>query len=211
MQVTLLHASPPEHMMEAARTSHQSLPKKDSKKNQLGANDEKLLQKLVELEHHSVLEHVTYTFRIKGISRAVLQELARHRLISMTVKSTRYTLRKSLNDLKNGKVKVGDICVIPDGIPEDKKSEFESKLHDILMYAAESNLPNDVIKYVIPEALTTDLILTVNARELAHIVKLRTSPAALEEFRKLASTMAAEASKAHPQLWNIILANLDRF
>jgi thymidylate synthase (FAD) len=42
--------------------------------------------------HHSVLEHSVITFYIKGISRAVLQELARHRIASYSVKSTRYTL-----------------------------------------------------------------------------------------------------------------------
>lgn len=42
--------------------------------------------------HHSVLEHNVVTFFIKGISRGVLQELARHRIASYSVKSTRYTL-----------------------------------------------------------------------------------------------------------------------
>ena len=42
--------------------------------------------------HHSVLEHNVLTFLIKGTSRGVLQELARHRIASYSVKSTRYTL-----------------------------------------------------------------------------------------------------------------------
>lgn len=47
--------------------------------------------------HHSVLEHASLTFLIKGTSRGVLQELARHRIASYTVRSTRYTMGTVLN------------------------------------------------------------------------------------------------------------------
>ena len=56
-------------------------------------NDSTLLKQLSFVHfHHSVLEHSIITFFIKGISRAVLQELVRHRIASYSVKSTRYTL-----------------------------------------------------------------------------------------------------------------------
>ena len=45
-------------------------------------------------KHSSTLEHLVYTFEIDGISRACLQELARHRIASLSVKSTRYTLKE---------------------------------------------------------------------------------------------------------------------
>ena len=48
-------------------------------------------------KHASTIEHLVYSFDIDGISRACLTELARHRIASYTVKSTRYTL-KELND-----------------------------------------------------------------------------------------------------------------
>ncbi len=44
--------------------------------------------------HHSILEHANLTFLIKGTSRGVLQELARHRIASYSVRSTRYTMSK---------------------------------------------------------------------------------------------------------------------
>jgi thymidylate synthase (FAD) len=47
--------------------------------------------------HHSVLEHSSITYLIKGISRGVLQELARHRIASYSVRSTRYTMQNILN------------------------------------------------------------------------------------------------------------------
>lgn len=47
--------------------------------------------------HHSILEHANLTYLIKGISRGVLQEHARHRIQSISVRSTRYTLSPVIN------------------------------------------------------------------------------------------------------------------
>ena len=53
----------------------------------------KLLNQLAWVSfHHSVLEHVTLNFHLTNLGRGVLQELARHRIASYTVKSTRYTM-----------------------------------------------------------------------------------------------------------------------
>lgn len=40
--------------------------------------------------HHSVLEHATFTFKLEGVSRALLAQLTRHRLASFSVRSQRY-------------------------------------------------------------------------------------------------------------------------
>lgn len=48
-------------------------------------------------QHESVLEHISLSFHIKDISRGVLQELARHRIGSYSVRSTRYTLGPLVN------------------------------------------------------------------------------------------------------------------
>jgi len=47
--------------------------------------------------HHSILEHTNLSFLIKGTSRGVLQEHARHRLQSISVRSTRYTMSSIIN------------------------------------------------------------------------------------------------------------------
>lgn len=47
--------------------------------------------------HHSVIEHATVSYLIKGTSRGVLQEHARHRIQSITVRSTRYTMSNVIN------------------------------------------------------------------------------------------------------------------
>ena len=57
-----------------------------------------LLDQLAHVYHHdSVLEHINLQYLIKGTSRGVLQEHARHRIQSITVQSTRYTMSPIIN------------------------------------------------------------------------------------------------------------------
>ena len=58
----------------------------------------KLLEQLTWVNfHESVLEHINFSFLLKGTSRGVLQELSRHRIASYTVQSTRYTMSDVIN------------------------------------------------------------------------------------------------------------------
>ena len=132
-----------------------------------------VLQRIIKAGHESILEHINLTYSIKGISRACLQELSRHRHLSLSVESTRHTLRKNFD-------------AVSAGLPREY-SEYLfvlwSKLKD------NPNMPNDELKYYLPEFWPTNLILTTNIRELRHILNLRTAPAALKEFRDLAHAM----------------------
>lgn len=47
--------------------------------------------------HHSILEHATLSFLVRGTSRGVLQEHARHRIQAISVRSTRYTMSGIIN------------------------------------------------------------------------------------------------------------------
>ena len=133
-----------------------------------------VLERIIKAGHESVLEHITVTYSVKWLSRAVLQELARHRHISLSVESTRHTLRKFIATKRLIDVTECD----------------EDRLNFVLSFAEfarkHPELPNDELKYYLPEFWPTSLVLTSNVRELRHIVKLRTAPAALKEFQELA-------------------------
>ena len=159
----------------------------------IGDKDFDLIKRVgFKLKHESVLEHSLLVYHIE-CSRAMLQELARHRHISLTVKSTRYTLKQLLKE----KFEVN----------WDKKeysSSFEKYLvftgdwdidrYNISMLLAliknlKENKSNDIVKYMLPEAFKTELQLSLNLRELIHILELRTSKDALWEFRQIAFEM----------------------
>ena len=135
-----------------------------------------VLGRIIKAGHESVLEHINLTYSIKGISRALLQEIARHRHISLSVESTRHTLKKYLDRV------MYLYAMIP--------AKYHTALQDFLYTAKGSpELSNDELKYFLPEFWPTNLVLTSNIRELRHIMDLRTAPAALKEFRELARAM----------------------
>jgi len=47
--------------------------------------------------HHSILEHANLSYLVRGTSRGVLQEHARHRIQAISVRSTRYTMSSIIN------------------------------------------------------------------------------------------------------------------
>lgn len=139
------------------------------------------LHTIIKRGHESVLEHVVYVYQVKGISRACLQQVARHRHLSLSVKSTRWALKKH-----------GEYFV-PDEFDSEDKEAYKKSVSRTLkeVEVIREKYGNDVAKYLLPECLQTDMILTVNLRELRLIYKLRTAPNAMREFRQLAQAMVA--------------------
>ena len=101
-KVSILHQAPLWIAEYAGRIAYDSFDKSENilvqtKDTEALKHDDieesELLNQLSWVFHHeSVLEHINITFLIEGISRGVLQELARHRIASYTVRSTRYTM-----------------------------------------------------------------------------------------------------------------------
>ena len=149
-------------------------------------------------KHSSTIEHIVYSFDVDGISRACLQELARHRIASLSVKSTRYTL-KELKDEKCFNVysdldRAGKYCVLTyNEIVDEQIVRSLEGLRQCLAYG----VSNDIAKYCLPESYKTSLVLTINARSLQNFLSLRSSKAALWEMRELASAIFAKIPQKH--------------
>ena len=177
MKVKLLNKPDMSIIIEATRTCYDSMSKSDN----LGEKDLALLEKIIDSKHESVLEHMVFTFKITDISRACLQELARHRIASYSVKSTRYTL-KELRDTSDNEL---ENFLIENIEPIVKYSSIES-LKKIKMMLNMPNPDMDKIKYALPECYKTELVWTINLRSLRNFLKLRLSLKAHQEIRKLA-------------------------
>ena len=140
-----------------------------------------VLERIINWKHDSILEHINLTYSVKGLSRACLQELARHRHISLSVESTRHTLKKNAT-----------IEFVNENFPYASGDfgmaylQWVEAMHFVNFAKGHPDIKNDELKYFLPEFWPTNLVLTSNVRELRHIVKLRTAPAALKEFQKLA-------------------------
>ena len=151
-------------------------------------------------KHASTIEHLSYSFDIDGISRACLQELARHRVASYTVKSSRYTLQ----ELKTAKDEdIQNFCInVSDDINSINGLQLMT-IRDLLLLG----MANDVAKYMLPEAYKTSLVMTINARALQNFLTLRSSKHALKEIQELARAMFEALPSDHKFLFEGIFEN----
>lgn len=157
------------------------------------ARDARIYRVGIKNRHASTLEHIVYSFDIDGISRACLQELARHRMQSLSVKSSRYTLK----ELKGCNGSYMDFLVAVSPEIDSRNCKQLSYLKDELM----KGTSNDIAKYMLPEAFKTSLVSTWNARSLQNFLSLRTDKSALWEIRLLARSMFYVLPEDHQYLF----------
>ena len=153
----------------------------------IGNKDKELIERLIKNGHHSILEHIYYTFFISGISRLCLQELVRHRIASYSVQSTRYILKKILKNIKIKKDVDKYFVFSPDIPVEFQREEAYKKI--MVLKQLKDNYSNDNLKYLLPENLKTELVMSMNCRELRHFLKLRLDKRAHFEIRELAKNV----------------------
>jgi thymidylate synthase (FAD) len=155
----------------------------------------RIIKRVTGYGHMSVIEHASFTFSIEGVSRAMTHQLVRHRIASYTQQSQRYvaydTLEKfvtPLNIAKNADAKK----VFDDAL--EKISEAYRKLLDM-------GIPKEDARFILPNAAKTNIIVTMNARELRHFFNLRCCNRAQWEIREVAIEMLKQAKKAAPALF----------
>ena len=161
--------------------------------------------------HHSVLEHVSFTFAIEDVSRSLLAQLTRHRIASYSVRSQRYV------DMSNIEF------ITPNDIREDDASRvvFNETMNNVMVaydsitknlerkYISNGMKPNDAHKKaienarsVLPNACPTQLMVTMNARALLNFFDLRCCKRAQEEICELANTMLDLVRDVSPVLFD---------
>lgn len=151
--------------------------------NTQGKNDaatrEQFVRSRIRGGEENLLEHAYVQLDIRGISRACLQQLVRHRQhVVYSVESQRYVSQE------------GAQFIIP---PEFKRLGFEKVFEDTcrLCLSAYISLVNKGVKkedarYLLPEATATNLVITYNFRGLRHLLRMRCDKKAQWEIRNLA-------------------------
>ena len=156
---------------------------------------EKFVRKLESLGHASPFEHVSFTFCVEGVSRALLSQITRHRIgASFSVRSQRYC---SEDDFQ---------YVIPKSIQRHEKHcvRYKALMADIQnLYnkLVELGVPKEDARMILPNACETRMIVTMNVRELWHFFNLRCCNRAQWEIRELANKMLELCKEASPLLF----------
>lgn len=203
MKVTLITNTDLLVCSNAIRTCWQSFDKSDNG----GQKDMELIDRVGnKFKHASTLEHLNYTFYIQDISRALLQELARHRMASLSVKSTRYTLKELRDEINLIDKKTASKYVVFTG--NSLIDDFSIQALINLQFALKSNISNDIAKYCIPESYKTELTWTINARSLQNFISLRSSKQALWEIRQLAHKIFIALPEDHKFIFEDCLKDM---
>lgn len=157
---------------------------------------DKFLEKLLKMGHLSPFEHASFTFAIDGVSRVLSHQLVRHRIASYSQKSQRYVNEKQFE------------YVVPPSISGDEnlKAEFDDLmvlLQNKYEYLLSKGIPAEDARYLLPNATTTNFVLTMNARSLLHFFELRCCNRAQKEIRELADLMLLRVREVAPALFTV--------
>ena len=177
MKVTLIQATPNpvETIAQIASICYDSDPK----------DPMKLVQHLYKGGHHSVFEHIYFTFKIEGISRACSHQLVRHRHCSFTQRSQRYCSEDGFE------------YVTPETMHPVEMGYAMERIGDWYHGYQAEGVPNEDARYILPNACATSLYLSCNLRELIHMANERLCARAQWEIRDLVREMC---SLVDPQL-----------
>ena len=156
-----------------------------------GLRDEsidEIIDMIINNDYSSILEHVTFTFEVGGISVALSREFLEHRIgISHTGRSTRYN-------------KEEDIKFYTPDMPASAYISYNKtiqKLSKMYLKIAE-NSSLESARYSLPLALHTQYLVTMNLRSLMHFLSLRLCVRAAPEMRKFAELLKKEVSDKIP-------------
>ncbi len=155
----------------------------------------KVLKVIMVSGHFSALEHASYTFAIDGVSRAMTHQLVRHRLASYNQQSQRYV---AFVDEPH--------FIVPPDIAKDPEALERYDAANAAAFAAYREMldagfePEDA-RYLLPNAMETKIVVTMNIRELLHFFELRCCKRAQWEIRAVALKMLELVEPTAPYIF----------
>lgn len=196
MKVELLRLTerPLKLISEAYRICYASAPKDDP------AEENKFIKACIRNQHTSPLEHAAATFLISGISRPCSQQIERHRIASYTQESQRYV------NAENAKFIMPNSVLSSDGF--EMYVDFMEQSKRIYSCLVKNGVKKEDARFVLPQAVTTRMMMTINFRALRNFLNLRLDVHAQWEVRKVAAMMVAELNNVSPELVDTIFGDI---
>jgi thymidylate synthase (FAD) len=154
-----------------------------------------IIKRVTGYGHMSVIEHASFTFSIEDVSRAMTHQLVRHRLASYTQQSQRYVKYDTLKSYVTPPTMANN--------PDAQKIFEEALEHVSNAYnkLLEMGIPKEDARYILPNAAKTNIVVTMNARELRHFFNLRCCARSQWELREVATEMLRQVKKVAPSLF----------
>lgn len=221
MNVILLEHTPdPERLVATAAKLCYSSSDISSLRN--GLTDDKIsgfIDMLVSIGHESVMEHVSFTFGIEGISRACSHQLVRHRIASYSQKSQRYVnengfsfvtppaiadcpeaneeFQKAVDSIQESYKKIAD------ALTEVHKNNFIAQgLDEKAALSKAVKLANEDARFILPNACETKIVVTMNVRSLFNFFQHRCCNRAQWEIQAVANEMLRLCKDVAPNIFS---------
>ncbi|MEM0043360.1 MAG: FAD-dependent thymidylate synthase [Sulfolobales archaeon] len=204
-----------------AVASKRSLSSKDFQDIDERMSDEEIeewIRETFRRGHLSPWEHVSYTFEVI-CSRVCSHQLVRHRIASYTQLSQRYNDKllqpederywtelsgKILGGDEESYKRISEIFFIDPDWSKDTRFKIASEYARSVAnywFLRRNGMSREEARYVLPQAIATKIIVTMNAREILHFLGLRMCTHAQKEIRLVAWILWSELMKIHPRLF----------
>ncbi|MEJ5362367.1 MAG: FAD-dependent thymidylate synthase [Spirochaetota bacterium] len=188
--VTLLAITPNAEKLieEAGRTCYLSLDRITE------GSETNFIRRCIMNGHHSILEHASASFRVLGASRAFTHQMVRHRLASFSQQSQRYVNEEEFN------------FIIPPSIAANTEAktiftDFMEQARVTYKKLRELSIKKEDARFVLPNALESQIVISANFREWRHIFSLRLEKAAQWEIRTVCMQMLKILQKEAPAVF----------
>ena len=152
---------------------------------------EKFVEMIVRKGHLSVLEHVNAAFRLTGGSRAFTHQLVRHRMASFTQQSQRYVNENNFRFVEPPSIAGHEEA-------HDAFTAFMEHARSAYLNLQSMGIKNEDARFVLPNAITSEIVVSADLREWRHIIEVRSHSSAQWEIRQAAVTIFEILSRKIP-------------
>ncbi|MBR4090954.1 MAG: FAD-dependent thymidylate synthase [Mogibacterium sp.] len=208
LKVELLYHTPePEKAIAlSARLCYASTSISELEEGLTKEKTDSFVHMLSDIGHESPIEHASFTFGIEGVSRSLLAQITRHRIASFSVQSQRYVREDGFEF-----VTPPQIAADPEALEIFEQAmrvdnEYYERIAAVLKKNHTARLVSEGMdeaaaakkaekmaiedaRFVLPNACTTKMIVTMNARSLNNFFAHRCCNRAQWEIRELAEQM----------------------
>ena len=167
-------------------------------------DDKKALKASIRSGHTSILEHVTYTFEIKGVSRVLETQLVRHRIgASFAIQSGRYVAKGPTDMVIPQSIEdaMADDRENGNGYLDEVFDRYKEAVDELATSLKMVGVKDQDVRYFYPQGAKTNIVMTMNGRELLHWLSLRLCTRAQKEHRELAEKILKICKEVSPTIF----------
>lgn len=147
------------------------------------------------LSWRELLPHLSYTIALEKVSRACSHQLVRHRIASFSQQSQRYITVKRLIEK----------IVVPSSVDESNMGDYIGGVNaasESYQRLVEKGVPREDARFLLPNAVETSMLMTMDGKALVHFLGLRTCNRAQWEIRTLADMILDQLRTVEPEIFN---------